>query len=201
MPSRVLESRKIKFILIAAGSLLAIYLAIGSWLNRIYISKQLVDEAWIVFKQNVDHRLELVLQWDAFIKHFRPESSVLLRDLAIQYQTAKHTKVTDKVLQNKEALQRFVNDQQSITHQFSLITTTLQGDTALANNPNFQLLKSELDLVQSQMIYTSKTLNQNIIRYNVSITEVPGSWVNLFLKYPLLFTFALEIEPESKQKS
>lgn len=189
MASRVLENQKVKAILIAAGILLGIYLAIGSWINRIYVNKQTVENAWLALKQNCDYRLELLADWGSFLKHYMPGATSVLEDLNQAYVNGKKNQYTSKILAQKEMLQAFVNSQQNITLSLQKMYSVLSEQPELLQNRDFAILNNETEMVELQIVYTARALNDTILNYNTSISGVPGGWVNLFLHYSPLYTF------------
>jgi hypothetical protein len=191
MASRGLESRKIRTILIACGALLAIYLAIGSWVERIRNNKQAVENAWLVLKQNCDYRVELLADWGNFLRHYLPQAMLNLKELETVYNESKKSKVTAQILYQKEDLQKFVNLQQAVSDALQKMYALLNGYPSLLSNHDFEVLNSETEMVELQIVYASKALNQNIENYNVSLKGLPGGWVNAFLKYPSYYTFSL----------
>jgi hypothetical protein len=191
MASRVLENRKVKIILIAAATLFAIYLAIGSWVNRIYVAKQTVDNAWTALKQNCDHRVELLSEWGSFMIRYSPEATATLQELKNAYALGKQENFTVNILHQKDSLQRFVNVQQSITLSLQKLYAFISSQPTLLANPDFKTINNDTEVVEIQIVYTAKRLNESIAGYNDIITTVPGRWVNIYLKYPPFFTFTL----------
>ncbi len=196
MASRVLENRKVKIIFIAAATLLCIYLAIGSWVNRIHVNKKFVDNAWYTLKQNCDKRVELLAGWGRFITQYSPEATLTLQELKNAYAMAKQEHFTVNMLSGTDTLQRFVNVQQNITVTLQKMYTVISAQPALLANPGFSALNNDTQMVELQIVYTAKQLNESIEHYNKGLIEIPGRWVNTFLKYPPLLTFSL---PEMTQ--
>jgi hypothetical protein len=203
MVSRVLENKKVKAILIAAGILLGIYLAIGSAINRIYVNKLTVENAWLALKQNCDYRLELLADWVNFLKHYAPSATGVLEDLNQAYMSAKKNQYTYKILTEKEKLQAFVNSQQDISLSLQKMYNILSEHPELLQNTDFVALNNETETVELQIVYTARALNDTVLLYNASITGTPGGWVNLFLHYSPLYTFtfpAVVITPKTSPR-
>lgn len=179
-----LKNRHVKRGLILIGAFLVVYLWVASWLSKIHLTEQKIQQFWAILKENTDRRVDMLPNFVQLVQDHAPEAQDVLHGLTKSYVDAKNFKVPDdQILNSAQAAQTFAHNQQQISDALSLMKKQAPLFPSLEQNKQFAMLTTYVITLEQQIDFSVKALEQQIKYYNFQITTFPQNLANLIYRF------------------
>lgn len=178
MDTSLFKKKNTKIVLVVLAMGLLVYLAIGSWMNKIHYAQTSIYTYWMVVKQGCDRRAQMLPQFFQVIQHTAPEAQVIQQKISKAYEPLTRNQFSEAMLSNPNKVQEFLNWQKEISLALSFMQTHEAVYPTLVQNRQYIILKMELKNIELQIDLSVKGLNKDIRYFNSLITGFPQGWVN-----------------------
>lgn len=198
----VLKNPKIKAVLIILGIGILVYLAMGSWLQKMEKSQKRINNSWLVLKQNCNNRVQLLQKFFQLVQFYAPQDQDIPQALAHAYEQSSHVQLSDRILVDPQLMDQFTHSQKEIVTALSLMLAQAPKYPLLAENRQYFMLIKELQSIELQMKVSSGSLNKDIDFYNGLLTSFPQVWVNkLYPRENLKMTVVIDTTDHSGEET
>lgn len=192
-------SRKGKIAIAVVGVLFIAYLGKVTWQDQIQKADRQIYKIWVIFKEALDRRTQLIPQFAQLMQYYAPQAKEEI-DLLNQSYEAVNTQLIKEILSDPAAHKAFVNQQQQVRNALLAMDKVAGSYPNLAQNRHYLLLRTQLQEVDRQILYTAKALDKKIGYYNNFLEGFPEGWINkLFFRYPIKIAITGQEEPNERR--
>lgn len=172
------KDNQTKMLLTIAAIGVVVYLAIGSWLNKIYYSEKSIHRYSMVIQQNCERRVQMLPQFYQLIQQYAPQAQTLQQQMSKAYEPITQIQFTAQTLTDPARMRTFSDWQKEILAALSSMRQQESAYPALAQNRQYLLLKMELQNIEQQIYLSTIGLNREILYFNSIVTGFPQGWIN-----------------------
>lgn len=174
----LLKHRNVKRGLIAVGAILVIYLWVASWLNKMQLTEQKIQQFWVLLKENTDRRVDILPQFVQLVETYAPQAEEVKAVLTGVYVQAKKVDGSEQILNAPQSAAAFAQAHQQVSQAFWFMEQQVPRFPALAQNNQFAMLTAYVNSLNQQIEFSMRALEQQINYYNFQITTFPQNMIN-----------------------
>ncbi len=189
-----LKDPRVKWSLWGIGGLVLIYLAVGSWLDKIQISEKKLNNAWVTVKENCGQRTQMLPRFGQWLQPQMPQAQQVMAQLSHAYQIASHEQPSAVISFDPATIQKFVAAQNAVVASLLQMEAYVKSVPGLAENRQYWMLMEELQNSERRIHFSAGALQNETIIYNYYITGSLHGWANqAFLHKKTAISFDIPI--------
>lgn len=174
----LLKHRNVKRGLIVVGAILVIYLWVASWLNKMQLTEQKIQQFWVLLKENTDRRVDILPQFVQLVETYAPQAEEVKAVLTRVYVQAKKVDGSEQILNVPQSAAAFTQAHQQVSQALWYMEQQAPRFPALAQNNQFAMLTAYVNSLNQQIEFSMRALEQQINYYNFQITTFPQNMIN-----------------------
>ncbi|MCB2204985.1 LemA family protein [bacterium] len=164
-------------LIIAAGVvLIVVFWFIGAQ-NGLVTKEEAVTASWSQVENVYQRRADLVPNLVETVKGFAAQEKDVLTEVTEMRSRVGQLTVSEEVLNNPEAMQRFQQAQSELGGALSRLMAVQENYPDLKSNQNFLALQSQLEGTENRIAVERRRFIQTVQDYNTSIRRFPTSLV------------------------
>lgn len=165
---------------IIGGLVLVILLTVG-WGVGIYNKFVSMDEgvknAWSQVENQYQRRYDLIPNLVETVKGYAKQEKEVLVGVTEARASVGQMKVTQDVLRDPQAFQRFQQVQDGLGAALSRLLVVVEKYPELKSNQNFLELQSQLEGTENRIAVERRRFNETVQEYNTMIRKFPASFI------------------------
>ncbi len=169
--------QKNKTLIIIGGIVLVVVIWFISAQNGLVNKEEDVTAKWSQVENVYQRRLDLIPNLVETVKGYaKQEEDVFTKVTEMRSRVGQMT-VSDEILNNPEAMQRFQSAQNELGGALSRLLAVSENYPELKSNTNFLALQNQLESTENRITVERRRFIQSVQDYNTSIRRFPTSLV------------------------
>lgn len=176
MKKTTLSKNSIILIVVGAIILLTLFWFVGSR-NQMVSLDEKVSESWSQVENQYQRRYDLIPNLVGTVKGYAAHEEDTFIQVTEARSNATSFKITEDVLNNPEAFQKFEQMQGDLSTALSRLMVVAEKYPDLKANENFLSLQNELEGTENRIAVERKRFNEESKKYNTYIRKFPQNFV------------------------
>lgn len=162
-----------------AGAILVIVIilviwGIGAYNNLVTLNEE-VTQTWGQVENQYQRRADLIPNLVSTVKGYAEFERGVLTDVTEARARVSQMTVTQEVLNDPQAFQRFQQTQGELSGALSRLLVTVENYPQLKANENFLQLQQQLEGTENRINVARNRFNEVVQRYNTTIKRFPNT--------------------------
>jgi LemA protein len=146
--------------------------------NNIVTQSESVDSSWAQVENQYQRRYDLIPNLVATVKGYAAhEADVLTQVTEARSRAGGVLNVSDDILNDPEAFQRFQNAQAELGSALQRLLVVSENYPELKANENFLALQDQLEGTENRIAVERQRFNTAVQAYNSYIRRIPQMWI------------------------
>jgi len=148
----------------------------GCGINNVPTFDEEVKAAWSEVLNQYQRRADLVPNLVNTVKGYATQEKEVLTQVVEARAKVTQTQLPPDILTNKEAFQRFQQNQDQLTSALSRLLVVVERYPDLKSNQNFLALQSQLEGTENRIAVARRDYIRAVQKYNTELRTIPGRW-------------------------
>ncbi|VVB59714.1 LemA family protein [uncultured archaeon] len=151
---------------IVVGLVILVVIIAVSYINRIRILSNRIDNAWAQIDVQLKKRVDLVPNLVETVKGYVKHEKSVFKDV-----TDAH-----KAMMGAQTMQEKAKAGAGLAGALKTLFALSENYPRLKANQNFMMLQEELSGIENKIAYARQFYNDSVLEYNNLVTTIPGSF-------------------------
>jgi LemA protein len=156
--------------------LLATVTLSGCGINNVPTFDEQVKASWSEVLNQYQRRADLVPNLVNTVKGYAAQEKEVLTAVTEARAKVSQMQVPPNILTNKEAFQKFQQNQDQLSGALSRLLVVAERYPDLKSNQNFLALQSQLEGTENRIAVARRDYIQAVQKYNTELRTIPGRW-------------------------
>ena len=176
--------------------LAALLLLGGCGYNTLQSSDETIKAAWSEVINQYQRRADLIPNLVNTVKGYAAHEKQVLENVTNARAKVGSVQATPELVDNPEALQRFVQAQGELTGALSRLLAVVENYPQIKSDANFRDLQAQLEGTENRITVARNRYIQAVQQYNVTVRKFPTNLTAGMFDFEVRPNFSVENEAE-----